>query len=564
MIRKTNHSCALWLPVTTALLLAPSAEANTLTVTRTNDSGPASLRRAIQDAAAGDTINLAVTGTITLTSGELLLSKNVTLAGPGADRLDVSGNAASRVFNVASNATVNLSGLTLRNGRAPDGATAGARGGNGGAIYNAGILTITACAISGNSAGNASTAFSANIGVGGEGGAGGGICNIGNLSLTACTVSSNTAGAGGRGVTGGAGGAGGAIYNAGTLVLLDSTVSSNTAGRGGVSNVGRPGPLGGHGGAIYNAGSLAVTAGTLSGNRAGQGGAGMNTRAGNGGNGGGIYNAASASPANLRSTLVGLNTSGAGGRGTGFGQPGSNGIGWDLFGAFTSQSHNLIGAPYPSTGFTNGVNADLVGVSDPMLGPLQNNGGPTPTLALLPGSPALDAGDDSLPGAPFNLATDQRGLARRSGPRVDIGAFERQVAVARLRRDNLTRSGDRVDSVAIGFQTTIESRAAVRPLRKDGNFHGTTAEAGTVSQWMAPPSTYSFSSISRSSDGSIVLTASGPAHQAFRLWASPDLAQPFSGWILLSSGSFGPDGQMSFSDSEAAEQDSPIYRLSQP
>jgi hypothetical protein len=68
---------------------------------------------------------------------------------------------------------------------------------------------------------------------------------------------------------------------------------------------------------------------------------------------------------------------------------------------------------------------------NPMLGPLQNNGGTTPTMALLPGSPAIDAGDDSVLGSPLFLASDQRGAGfpRQSGAHVDIGAFEFQVQV---------------------------------------------------------------------------------------------------------------------------------------
>jgi hypothetical protein len=99
-------------------------------------------------------------------------------------------------------------------------------------------------------------------------------------------------------------------------------------------------------------------------------------------------------------------------------------------GAFASGGHNLIGDGSGSTGFVNGVNGDQVGTAanpiDPRLGPLANNGGPTRTHALLAGSPAIDASDNSA--AP---ATDQRGVARsRDGDDdgtsvVDIGAFER-------------------------------------------------------------------------------------------------------------------------------------------
>jgi hypothetical protein len=94
----------------------------------------------------------------------------------------------------------------------------------------------------------------------------------------------------------------------------------------------------------------------------------------------------------------------------------------DLSGAFTSQGHNLLGIAGNSVGLAHGVNGDLVGSAtapiDPRLGPLADNGGPTFTMALLPGSPAIDAGDDTLTG------TDQRGFPRKSGAHVDIGAFE--------------------------------------------------------------------------------------------------------------------------------------------
>jgi hypothetical protein len=100
----------------------------------------------------------------------------------------------------------------------------------------------------------------------------------------------------------------------------------------------------------------------------------------------------------------------------------------DVFGAFASQGHNLIGIVNGSTGF--GVRSDLVGRTqkplNPRLGPLRNNGGPTLTYALLPGSPAIDRG-----GSAATLAADQRGVSRpRDGDGnhslvVDIGAFER-------------------------------------------------------------------------------------------------------------------------------------------
>src|SRR6266513_308363 len=103
-----------------------SVYADTITVTNTNDSGPGSLRQALADADDGDTINFAVTGTIGLTSGELLVAKNITISGPGAESLAVNGNAKNTVFHIVPGETVTISDLTITNGSA----------GSGGGIHN--------------------------------------------------------------------------------------------------------------------------------------------------------------------------------------------------------------------------------------------------------------------------------------------------------------------------------------------------------------------------------------------------------------------------------------------
>ena len=95
--------------------LAPSRAA-TLTVTTTNDGGAGSLRQAIADAAAGDSIIFSFTGVITLTNGELLVTNDLTILGPGATNLSVSGNSQTRVLEIGSNITANISGLTIRDG----------------------------------------------------------------------------------------------------------------------------------------------------------------------------------------------------------------------------------------------------------------------------------------------------------------------------------------------------------------------------------------------------------------------------------------------------------------
>src|SRR5438067_12755232 len=92
--------------------------ANVITVTNTNDSGPGSLRQALADVNDGDTINFAVTGTIGLTSGELLVDKAITISGPGPNMLTVSrsSNTQFRICHVMPGHTVTIQGLTVSGG----------------------------------------------------------------------------------------------------------------------------------------------------------------------------------------------------------------------------------------------------------------------------------------------------------------------------------------------------------------------------------------------------------------------------------------------------------------
>lgn len=186
---------------------------STLTVTNNLDSGPGSLRAEIAAAKPGSTIDFAPSldgETITLTSGELILTKNLTIAGPGAGQLTISGGHSSRVFDVAKkNEQVTLSGLTISDGTVGD-------TGLGGGVYNAygASLTISGCTLTGNFAFN-----------------GGGIYNAGNLMVSNSTLTGNTA-QGGDFFEGDGGG----IYNSntGTLAIIGSTLSDNSAGsRGG-------------------------------------------------------------------------------------------------------------------------------------------------------------------------------------------------------------------------------------------------------------------------------------------------------------------------------------------
>jgi hypothetical protein len=118
-----------------------SGHSASITVTNTNDSGPGSLRQALANANNGDTINFAVAGTISLISGELVIGKNVTIAGPGANRLSIDGGqelGSPATFHVVSGETVTISGLTIT--------------GHGGGILNdEAILTVSNCVVTGTS-----------------------------------------------------------------------------------------------------------------------------------------------------------------------------------------------------------------------------------------------------------------------------------------------------------------------------------------------------------------------------------------------------------------------------
>src|SRR6187200_2105787 len=94
-------------------LIVINVQAAPILVTNTDDGGTGSLRQALADANDGDAISFGVTGTITLTTGELLVNKSITINGPGPDNLTVDGNHASRVFHVAGGVTATIAGLTV-------------------------------------------------------------------------------------------------------------------------------------------------------------------------------------------------------------------------------------------------------------------------------------------------------------------------------------------------------------------------------------------------------------------------------------------------------------------
>ena len=186
--------------------------AATDTVTSLADDGSAgTLRSVIAAAASGDTINFSVTGTISLTLGQLELSQNLSISGPGATYLAISGDnlnhAEYDVFQVDVGVTASISGVTIESGN-----------GYAGGILNDGTLTLSSSTLSGNS-----------------GFVAGGIFNDGTLTLSSSTLSGNSA-------AGNSPAGGGGICNVGTLTVINSTFSGNSAGYGGgIFNVGGDG-----------------------------------------------------------------------------------------------------------------------------------------------------------------------------------------------------------------------------------------------------------------------------------------------------------------------------------
>ncbi|MFO0836093.1 MAG: choice-of-anchor Q domain-containing protein [Phycisphaerales bacterium] len=395
----------------------------TFTVTSLADSGMGSLRQAVTDAnslAGADviTFDASAHGAITLSGTELVLAGELTIEGPGASELSVSGNLVSRVFRVLPDASVSISGLAISNGYSAnsgggvynDGSLAitnctlsGSWSQNGGAVYNAGVLTITNSSLASNTAQYG----------------GGGIKNTGTLAITSSSITGNST----QDISYGSGGG---IDNTSTLTITNSTISGNASIEYGggiyawggsltIINTTISGNSSWYGGGIFASRTLTITNSTISSNTSQPGGQGgglflntlepmtvrNSTIAGNLGNGG-IHIADGA--------LVMLSSLVAGNAGGDF-------LG-DALGA--GSFNNLVQDAAHAGGISNGVNANLVGV-DPLLSALADNGGPTKTMGLQAGSPALGTGLN-----PANLTSDQRGGPFARGTSVDIGAYQRQ------------------------------------------------------------------------------------------------------------------------------------------
>ncbi len=491
-----------------ALALAPpvtSVRAATM-VTNCNDSGAGSLRDAITNAAAGDTVNFAQdctdTNTITLT-GSLTPTVNVTIdATVGNRTVTMGGNNAVQLFIVNSGVTLGLRGLTLTGGNVGN----VGNGGRNRAIFNSGTVTITGSTFSGNFAG-----------------AGGAIYNNGSgtLTVTGSTFANNNAGI-----------VGGAIFNSGTVNIMGSTFSGNSAD---------------NGGAIYNdgGGMLTVTGSTFANNNTVNGGGAIinygtltvtnSTFANNGANhGGAIYN-------NGGGTLT-LTLSVAAGNSAPYGGP-------DIFGTVTTDGGgNVVGDTSDSSGLT--ATSDRTGTAaaplDPLLGRLANYGGPVQTLALLPGSPAIDI--LACPTGNGSLTTDARGVSRPQGANCDAGAFESQgFTVSALTGNNqrapltttfaapvgLTLMGTGTDLVAGGQITFTITPGSGGASATFGTLAGCTVTGGTVAVCTIPIGTSvatspTFTANSVAGGFTIVATATGVPTTTFTETVIPGPATTFT------------------------------------
>ncbi|MFJ8943046.1 choice-of-anchor Q domain-containing protein [Streptomyces sp. NPDC102395] len=306
------------------------------------------------------------------TTGDLNVAAPVTIKGSGARTTVIDANRLDRAFRMQADSR--LSDLTITGGvtrqrELPITDT------GGGAIANGHHMTLRRVTVTGNSAGY-----------------GGGVFNVPNshLDLIDSTVSGNTAGE-----------AGGIRFDD-TGTVTNSTIADNR-----VTNPGnRPGSLAGYGGGIdiRGTGAVEILNSTITGNRSSDGGGGINIAP--------AYLDSLPAPIpdivdlplgrlTLRNSVIANNT-----------VDGAPADCKKAFATIASQGRNLDG-----DGSCRLTAAGDLPSRTPLIGPLTDNGGPTDTVALLPGSPALDAADGCTD-------TDQRGVARPQGAACDIGAYE--------------------------------------------------------------------------------------------------------------------------------------------
>ena len=487
---KSKIKSVLTLALAIIFFAFQQANAATYPVTNLNDAGAGSLRQAILDANANPGADIidatGVTGVITLMTGQLTISDALTLTGPGANLLKVGNGVimageVKRVFFVG-NVAVNISGITISDGRAIGYGSGGNFDGAG--IYNIGQLNLTNCTISDNNI-FGFLEF-------GSLGDGSGIYNTGILTVTNCIIKNNFASYEGDG---GAGHGAGIANKGGTVTITNSTISDNTASSGGagvyntgslsITNSTFSNNRASFGGGIFSFGELTLKNSTISGNRSSigggicyAGGPGSITNctiSKNDGIGGGIYNftyetgggSVPAAVFTIGNSIVAGNTNTA---------DASKGADYFFLDApvpalgyvnLTSLGYNIFGKVDPPHSLTFTGAGDQVGSYaspiNPLLGPLANNGGPTCTHALPTNSPAMDKGSPTA-----GITTDQRGINRpvdnssianaAGGNASDIGAYESTV-VNELTINDVTRNEGNSGTTTYSFKLNLSSPA---------------------------------------------------------------------------------------------------------
>ena len=364
----------------------------------------------------------------------------VTITGLGASLLTIDGSLGGfSIFNIASGGNLTISGVTVSGAQTS---------GNGGGFNNSGTLTVNDSTITGNSTTAVSTY-------------GAGIANFGTLNISNSTISNNSAFPSGTS-------GGGAIFTSGTLNISNSTLSNNSANRGGgidnfgTANVSNTTFFGnsatsGPGGAIFNFNlkTLNITNSTISNNSAPSN------------NGGGIFNQ-STGIMNIANTIIANSISGGDYAGSG---------------SIVTNTNNIV-----EDGSMTGATA-----ADPLLGPLQDNGGPTFTMALLAGSPAIGAGDATISNAAPVNGLDQRGINRTTS---DIGAYSFGIQV--------TNTTDNLTSPSVGSLRAAINLANATPGNDQISFNLTGASPYTITLTGALPTI-----LNASSAGTLTITGLG-------------------------------------------------------
>ncbi|WP_193199215.1 DUF4347 domain-containing protein [Nostoc sp. MG11] len=493
---------------------------NIFLVTNTNNSGAGSLREAIinaNNALGVDTILFDTTGIfgdatpdmITLTSGQLNVTEEVIIQGTGTNKLTISGNNASRVFNASASLTINDLKITRGN----------AGSNYGGGIYSNSSVALSNTIISGNSASFgggiltfssvsvSNSTFSGNTATQSGGGIysvssstvsnstfsgnsatnnGGGILSQINATIGNSTFSGNSANYGGgifsdSGATivsnstfsgNSANTSAGGIYSNSTVTASNSIISGNSATYGGgilavssttVNNSTVSTNSATFGGGIYGIASVNTSNSTISGNTTTQDGGGIYSPSGiilnstitnntadsdnnTTGNGGGIFNSGSGTFSISNSIIAGNFDKGNEAS--------------DVFGQnFTGNAYNLIGNTNGISSSTLGTGTDIIN-SNPGLKPLGNYGGSTQTHALNFNSPAFNAGDPNYNGS---LTIDQRGTgySRIQDSRIDIGAFENDSIYYVISTNTPTLSEGNSGSQSVTFTVSRSGKTGV-------------------------------------------------------------------------------------------------------